>query len=116
MPSPLARFPLDLEELFPARHVRFDDLLAPAGSGDEGTQGEGHTDQSGTTGAASHDSELLLSVVTPGTTTPAKASKPPSRFMVPSLLLIAGRTPDLGGTFTPFQRSSRPGSIARGVT
>src|SRR3989442_15078207 len=102
MPSPLARFPLDLEELLPARHVRFDDLLARAGSGDEGTQGEGHTDQSGTTGAASHDSEAPpLSRYPDNHDPPAKASKPPSRFMVPSLLLLAGRTPDLGGTFTP---------------
>src|SRR5262249_9200482 len=50
MPLPLCRFPVQLEPALPARLVRFDDLLAPAGSGDEGTQGEGHPNQRGTTG------------------------------------------------------------------
>src|SRR5436309_2652404 len=35
----------------------------------------------------------------------ASAAKPPRRFMVPSLRLLAGRTPDLGSTFTPIPRS-----------
>src|SRR5262250_1963340 len=84
MPLSLCRFPVQLEPALPARLVRLDDLLAPAGSGDEGTQGEGHPNQSGTTGdcGCQQTAESLHDALP---------------------ILLAGGTLELGGTFTPFQ-------------
>src|SRR5437867_11003919 len=73
MPSPLAGLPIEPEEALPARHVRFDDLLAPAGSGDESTQGEGHSDQSSSSPTGSPGLIRRRPIAsTPGTSTPGR--------------------------------------------
>src|SRR5262245_61491030 len=87
MPLSLCRFPVQLEPALPARLVRLDDLLAPTGTGDEGTQGEGHPNRSGTTGDWG-----------------CQQAAEPLHDALP--ILLVGRTLDLGGTFTPFHGPS----------